>query len=217
MTSDGESRQDAQRCHVTYGDVIDKAARKNISICRRAGQDGGLSRVYVSQSNLLHIVFTATASAQQQQQQHNFIIHVEGRWRRFNAHGSYWTCPLFSSLFAFLPLFTFPSPRPFFLTLNLLLSSSHSPLTSIAACDVTTFRLTLLPLLSIRPRWQLVTYFFNYSVWSLTITHSSSFKCKYNSTLIPSFLFALSTFKLTFLYMRIFQGNIIIFHHLSGY
>ena len=78
MTSDGESRPDAERCHVTYGDVIDKAARKNISICRRAGQDGGLSRVYVSQSNLLHIVFTADASAQQQQQ-HNFIIHVEGR------------------------------------------------------------------------------------------------------------------------------------------
>jgi len=80
MSSSGESRQDAERCHVTYGDVIDKAARKNISICRRAGQDGGLSRVYDSQSNLLHIVFTAAASAQQQQQQqHNFIIHVEGK------------------------------------------------------------------------------------------------------------------------------------------
>ena len=62
-----------------YGDVIDKAARKNISICRRAEQDGGLSRVYVSQSNLLHIVFTPAASAHQQQQQHNFIIHVEGK------------------------------------------------------------------------------------------------------------------------------------------
>jgi len=78
MSSSGESRQDAERCHVTYGDVIDKAVRKNISICRRAGQDGGLSRVYVSQSSLLHIVFTAAASAQQQQQQ-NFIIHVEGK------------------------------------------------------------------------------------------------------------------------------------------
>jgi len=63
---------------VTYGDVIDKAARKNVSICRgRAGQNGGLSRVYVSQSNLLHIVFTQHA-ALAQQQQHNFIIHVEG-------------------------------------------------------------------------------------------------------------------------------------------
>jgi len=65
-----------------YGDVIDKAARKNVSICRPAEQDGGLSRVYVSQSNLLHIVFTPAASAhhhQQQQQQHNFIIHVEGK------------------------------------------------------------------------------------------------------------------------------------------
>jgi len=79
MTSAGESRQDAERCYVTYGDVIDKVARNNISICRRAGQDGGLSRVYVSQSNLLHIVFTAAASDQQQQQQHNFIIHVEGK------------------------------------------------------------------------------------------------------------------------------------------
>jgi len=78
----GERRPEAERCHVTYGDVIDKAARKNVSICRgRAGQDGGLSRVYVSQSNLLYIVFTqhAASTNQQQQQQHNFIIHVEGR------------------------------------------------------------------------------------------------------------------------------------------
>jgi len=78
----GERRPEAERCHVTYGDVIDKAARKNMSICRaRAGQDGGLSRVYVSQSNLLYIVFTQHAASthqQQQQQQHNFIIHVEG-------------------------------------------------------------------------------------------------------------------------------------------
>jgi len=82
--SAGERRPEAERCHVTYGDVIDKAARKNVSICReRAGQDGGLSRVYVSRSNLLHIVFThqhaASAQHQQQQQQHNFIIHVEGQ------------------------------------------------------------------------------------------------------------------------------------------
>jgi len=79
----GERRPEAERCHMTYGDVVDKAARKNVSICRgRAGQNGGLSRVYVSQSNLLHIVFTqhaASAQHQQQQQQHNFIIHVEGR------------------------------------------------------------------------------------------------------------------------------------------
>ena len=61
------------RCHVTYGDVIDKAARKNVSICGRAEQDGGLSRVYVSQSNLISIVFTSP-----RRQQHNFIIHVEG-------------------------------------------------------------------------------------------------------------------------------------------
>ena len=71
-------QRDADRCDVTYGDVIDKVARKNVSICRRAEQDGGLSRVYVSQSNLLHIVFTPAASAHQQQQ-HNFIIHVEGK------------------------------------------------------------------------------------------------------------------------------------------
>jgi len=66
---------------VTYGDVIDKAARNNISICGRDVQDGRLRRLYVSQSNLLHIVFTTAASSdhhQQQQQQHNFIIHVEG-------------------------------------------------------------------------------------------------------------------------------------------
>jgi len=74
-SSAGE-RQDAERCDVTYGDVIDKAARKNISICRRAEQDGsGLSRVYVSQSNSLHIVFTPAAS----QQQRNFIIHLQGK------------------------------------------------------------------------------------------------------------------------------------------
>ena len=79
-SSAGE-RQGTERCDVTYGDVIDKAARKNVSICRRAKQDGGLSRVYVSQSNLLQIVFTPAASAhRQQQQQHNFIIHVEGNW-----------------------------------------------------------------------------------------------------------------------------------------
>jgi len=67
-----------RRCHVTYGDVIDKAARKNISICR--GQVGqGLShRVYVSQSNSLHIVFNTPATASTQRHQHNFIIHVEG-------------------------------------------------------------------------------------------------------------------------------------------
>jgi len=77
----GERRPEAERCHVTYGDVIDKAARKNVSICRgRAGQNGGLSRVYVSQSNLLHILFTQPAASahQQQQQRHNFVIHVEG-------------------------------------------------------------------------------------------------------------------------------------------
>jgi len=77
--SSAAEQQDAERCDVTYGDVIDKAARKNVSICRRAEQDGGLSRVYVSQSNLLHIVFTPAASPQRQQQQHNFIIHVEGK------------------------------------------------------------------------------------------------------------------------------------------
>jgi len=79
VSSAGE-RQDTERCDVKYGDVIDKAARKNVSICRREEQDGGLSRVYVSQSNLLHIVFTPAASAhrQQHQQQHNFVIHVEG-------------------------------------------------------------------------------------------------------------------------------------------
>jgi len=76
--SSAAERQDAERCDVTYGDVIDKAARKNVSICRRAERDGGLSRVYVSQSNLLHIVFTPVASPQHHQQQHNFIIHVEG-------------------------------------------------------------------------------------------------------------------------------------------
>ena len=73
-----ESQHNAGRCDVIYGDVIDKAARKNVSICRRAEQDGGLSRVYVSQSNLLHIVFTPAASPQQQQQR-NFIIHVQGK------------------------------------------------------------------------------------------------------------------------------------------
>ena len=74
--SSADERQDAERCDVTYGDVIDKAARKNISICRRAEQDGsGLSRVYVSQSNSLHIVFTPAAS----QQQRNFIIHLQGK------------------------------------------------------------------------------------------------------------------------------------------
>jgi len=70
-------QQVAERCGVIYGDVIDKAARKNVSICGRAEQDGGLSRVYVSQSNLLHIVFTPATSPHQQQQR-NFIIHVEG-------------------------------------------------------------------------------------------------------------------------------------------
>jgi len=66
------------QCHVTYGDVIDKVARKNISICQ--GQDGqGLShRVYVSQSNVLHIIFNTPATASTQRHQHNFIIHVEG-------------------------------------------------------------------------------------------------------------------------------------------
>ena len=78
LPSSAGERQDAERCDVTYGDVIDKAARKNVSICRRAEQDGGLSRVYVSQSNLLHIVFAPAASAHRQQQQHNFIVHVEG-------------------------------------------------------------------------------------------------------------------------------------------
>ena len=77
MSSAGE-RHDAERCDVTYGDVIDKAARKNVSICRRAEQDGGLSRVYISQSNLLHIVFTLAASPQQQQK-HNFVIHLQGK------------------------------------------------------------------------------------------------------------------------------------------
>ena len=71
-------RQDVERCDVMHGDVIDKVARKNVSICGRAEQDGGLSRVYVSQSNLLHIVFTPAASPHQQQQR-NFIIHVEGK------------------------------------------------------------------------------------------------------------------------------------------
>jgi len=79
QSSSAEQLQDAERCAVTYGDVIDKAARKNVSICRRGEQDDGLSRVYVSQSNLLHIVFTPAASSQRQQQQHNFIIHVEGK------------------------------------------------------------------------------------------------------------------------------------------
>jgi len=58
---------------VTYGDVIDKAARKNVSICGRAEQDGGLSRVYVSQSNLINIIFTSP-----RHHQHNFILHVDG-------------------------------------------------------------------------------------------------------------------------------------------
>jgi len=73
----GERRRAERRCELTYGDVIDKAARKNISICGRDVQDGRLSRLYVSQSNLLHIVFTSAASPHQQQQ-HSFIIHVEG-------------------------------------------------------------------------------------------------------------------------------------------
>jgi len=77
LLSPATEQQVAERCDVIYGDVIDKAARKNVSICGRAEQDGGLSRVYVSQSNLLHIVFTPAASPQQQQQR-NFIIHVEG-------------------------------------------------------------------------------------------------------------------------------------------
>jgi len=66
------------QCHLTYGNVVDKVARKNISICR--GQDGqGLShRVYVSQSNSLHIVFNTPATTSTQHHQHNFIIHVEG-------------------------------------------------------------------------------------------------------------------------------------------
>jgi len=73
----GESNVE-RRCEVTYGEVMDKAARKNTSICR-GGQDGqGLSRrVYVSQSNLLHIVFNTPDTAATQHQ-HNFIIHVEG-------------------------------------------------------------------------------------------------------------------------------------------
>jgi len=76
--SSAAERHDAEQCDVTYGDVIDNAARKKVSICRRTEQDGGLSRVYVSQSNLLHIVFTPAASPQHQQQ-HNFIIHLEGK------------------------------------------------------------------------------------------------------------------------------------------
>ena len=75
--SSAAERQDAEHCDVKYGDVIDKTARKNVSICRRVKQDGGLSRVYVSQSNLLHIVFSS-ATSPRHQQQHNFIIHVEG-------------------------------------------------------------------------------------------------------------------------------------------
>jgi len=68
-------------CDVRYGEVIDKAARKNVSICRRQAEqdDGGaLSRVYISQSNLLHIVFTSTQHHHQQQQRRNFIVHLEG-------------------------------------------------------------------------------------------------------------------------------------------
>ena len=86
--SPAAERQDAERCDVTYGDVIDKAARKNISICRRSEQDGGLSRVYVSQSNLLHIVFTPAASPQHQQQP-NFIIHVEGTTMKYGFSWAY--------------------------------------------------------------------------------------------------------------------------------
>ena len=73
----GKSAGELQ-CQVTYGEVMDKAARKNMSICR-GGRDGqGLSRrVYVSQSNLLHIVFNTPDTAATQHQL-NFIIHVEG-------------------------------------------------------------------------------------------------------------------------------------------
>jgi len=78
-SSSAGERRDAERCDVTYGDVIDKSARKNVSICRRSEQDGELSRVYVSQSNLLHIVFTHDTSPHHHHQQHNFIIHVQGK------------------------------------------------------------------------------------------------------------------------------------------
>jgi len=71
-----ETDPDSDRCHVTYGDVIDKTARKNVSICRRAEQDGGrLSRVYVSLSNSLQIVL---AHGDMSHDQRNFIIHVQG-------------------------------------------------------------------------------------------------------------------------------------------
>ena len=103
LSSDND-RQDADRCDVTYGDVIDKSARKNVSICRRSEEDGELSRVYVSQSNLLHIVFTHDTSPHHYHQQHNFIIHVQGNKTAdgFNSK----VCILNCLLFAYVHRFT---------------------------------------------------------------------------------------------------------------
>ena len=115
--------QDNQRCHVTYGDVIDKAARKNISICR--GQDGqGLShRVYVSQSNSLQIVYnTPTTASTTQHHQHNFIIHVEGErfsWRNCRF------CVELISLLSLLLLFLIVHTLLYFLIMKPL--SSFNP------------------------------------------------------------------------------------------
>jgi len=117
-----------RRCHVTYGDVIDKAARKNISICR--GQDGqGLShRVYVSQSNSLQIVFNTLATASTQQHQHNFIVHVEGE--RFKL-GTLETFSLAYIVFLFPIFFTFlPSSSVHVLAFFLGSSLSFLPLLS---------------------------------------------------------------------------------------
>ena len=74
-TSEPRPRRDGD-CRVKYGYIVDKAARRNVSICG----DGPVRdrAVYVSQSSSVYLVLAETGPRDTNEEQSTFIVRFSG-------------------------------------------------------------------------------------------------------------------------------------------